>query len=367
MIIGNVNIVLEDTIIYNGSVEISDGLIVGVREESTSYDIDGQKNYLMAGFVDIHTHGGYGHHFLDCKHWDDILDGMLSEGITTVCPTSFTTEISKLNKFIAYGNSFRSKNVKIAGLNLEGPFISKSKRGIHQLENIVEIDHALLNLDKSNVKIVGYDIDKTYASEFTDYLLGKNIIPCIAHSNATCEKVLNTQGVKLIAHLFNGMSGVDHRNGGVALAGLISNMYTEVICDTVHVDKNCLKLIYKAKKEIIIITDALCCKGKGEEFSMYGKTLTVDNNVAYDNDTLAGSCMTMNNALKNFMAATSCSYSELTRFATINACDLLGIKDRGVIKKGYKADLVILNEDFEVVMTFVDGKIVYKNQVITKA
>lgn len=369
MIIYNVNVVLSDTVINNGSIEVLDGIITKIFKSGrmNSGDIDGKGLNLFPGFIDIHTHGGYGFDFCDANSIPKICSKLVEEGITSVYPTTLSLPIERLKLILENLNkSYDYVGSKVQGVHLEGPFLSTEKKGAHNEDYLKDASHSYFDLINNNVKIVSYAIEKDRDLEFTKYLFNNDIVASIAHSNALCSDVLNSvnYGLKSVTHIFNGQSGVSHRNGGVAQAGLISDdLYVEVIADLIHLDRECLSLIYKCKQidKIILITDSMQAKGLEEGIYKLGdyEVELKDDQVRLASGSLAGSVLKMPLALKNFRDVTNCSLAELSLVAATNAARLLNNNTIGEIEVGKIADLVFLDEEFKVKMTIINGKVAY--------
>ena len=175
------------------------------------------------------------------------------------------------------------------------------------------------------------------------------------------------EGATRVTHLFNAMPPFHHRNPGLVGAAFDSHITGEIIADNIHVHPMMQRLLYKVKgkNEIVLITDSMraCLLGEGES-ELGGQKVIVKNKEArLEDGTLAGSILTMNEAIKNFMKNTSAPVEEVVAMATVNPAKELGVFGRiGSLEKAKQADIVILDKDFSVVETFIKGKEVYKKQ-----
>lgn len=366
MIIYNVNIVTSERIIESGTIEIENGLIKNISDSKRNNgDVDGNGLYLMPGFIDIHTHGGYGRDFSEIDSIDYICRYLTKEGITTVCPTTITDKPENIINTLKSLNEYNNTGSKVAGIHLEGPFLNIAKKGAHKEEYLIEPSSEMFDLKANNVKVVSYAIEKDVDYKFLNYLNSNNIVSSVAHSNALAIEVNDAvnHGLKSVTHLFNGQSGVSHRDGGVALAGLVNDeLYVEVIADFIHIEKEALQLVYKSKNKhkIILITDSMQAKGmKDGNYKLGELDVEVKNGSArLKSGSLAGSVLTMNRALRNFKEATHCTMSELVLFSSKNPARLLGIDNKvGDIQVGLSADLVLLDEEFNIKKVFINGKV----------
>ena len=170
------------------------------------------------------------------------------------------------------------------------------------------------------------------------------------------------KGLKLCTHLFNGMNPLHHRDPGVVGSALLNdNVYVEFISDLVHIDKDILKLIVKVKgpDKCILISDSLsaACLGDGN-FTLGGQKVIVKNGVArIENGSLAGSIITIKDAVKNMVQKVGVDLCSVLKMAIVNPARIAGVSSfKGYIKEGYDADLNLLNDNLDVVMTMVQGK-----------
>ncbi|KAJ3636294.1 hypothetical protein Zmor_008993 [Zophobas morio] len=229
----------------------------------------------MPGFIDCHVHGGYGVDFETgtIEGYEKFAKLVAQEGITKYCQGSVTNSQENNKKYMEAFKTFMSnqkpESAICMGAHLEGPFISPARKGAHELEllrkpNVPDMKE-LIELSDDNIRVVTYANDLQDGT-FTKFLLEKNIIPSMGHTDCTYDEALRDYelGAKHCTHLFNAMSGVDHRAPGLATLVLNkSDFLAEVISDGIHLPKPILELIYKTKtaKQICIITDAMNAKG----------------------------------------------------------------------------------------------------------
>ena len=205
--------------------------------------------------------------------------------------------------------------------------------------------------------------------ELVRYLKAEKIVPSIGHSDAVYEQVLSSiqAGVSHVTHLFNGMRGLHHRDPGVAGAALLhSELMAEMIVDGVHIHPEIVKLAFlqKGVDHIILITDSMRAKWLEDGISSLGgqKVIVRDGKALLENGALAGSTLKMNDAINNMMNFTGCSLQDVVKMASYNPAKQIGVLDKkGSIAKGKDADLVVLDENNQVVLTICKGQIVYSN------
>jgi N-acetylglucosamine-6-phosphate deacetylase len=325
--------------------------------------------YVSPGFIDLQVNGGGGRDFIEAQEEEvkRIASFHASHGTTGLLATLVTAPIDQLRQ--ALESIKRARAEGILGVHLEGPFIAIGQRGAHNPKHILEP-----SLEQLRALTAGYrDLIRivTLAPELpgADRLIEEVqefAIPALGHSNATYEEALAAvnKGVKLFTHLFNAMSGFHHREPGAVGAALEGEAMVSLIVDGIHVHPAAVRLALKAKgiDKICLITDSISAAGLGDgRYSLGGQEVLVEGGVARLSDgTLAGSTLTMERAVKNFMEFTGCSLPEAVRAASLNPARLLGLDGRkGSLEEGKDADLVIFDGDLNVHYTIVGGRIVY--------
>ena len=216
------------------------------------------------------------------------------------------------------------------------------------------------------IKIVTLAPERPGAEKLIARIREIGAIPSLGHSDATYDEAIAAieRGIGLFTHTFNAMREFHHRAPGAVGAALVSAVMTELIADGIHVHPGAMRLLYKAKgpDRICLITDAISAAGLADgEYSLGGLQVFVrDATARLADGTIAGSTLTMDKAVKNFMDASGCPLPEAVRCATLNPARLLGIDERkGSIAVGKDADLVIFDEDFTVHYTIISGEVAY--------
>ena len=331
---------------------------------------------LIPGMIDLHIHGLMGVDTMDCdaQVFSKMSKYLPSEGVTSYLATTITSEPDITKKTLLLINEFLNgktySGAALLGINLEGPFISKEKSGAHNRNLVMNPDIKLFRewqyLSGNNIKIVTIAPELPGAFNFIQNVR-ENVVLSLGHTNCSYEIAYNSikEGVSLATHLFNAMSGFDHRTPGAALAVLSSDITTaEIIVDKFHINEAVIKFIYKVlgRDRIVLISDAMRAKGSGPGvYDFGGKKILVDQYTARLSDgTLAGSLLRLNYAAKNITEITDASLGDIIRMTSENPAKLLRIYDRkGSIEDGKDADLVVIDENFNVVMTLCMGEIVY--------
>lgn len=277
------------------------------------------------GLIEQHIHGAFGVDFSNCGS-DEIIDlskVLPSQGITMFFPTLVTDSIDNLQKQIKTIKKAQSKqpkdSAKIIGIHLEGPFINQEKSGIHNKNHILLPNlKDFKKIDDEIIKIVTLapELDKNY--ELCSYLKSRNIKVSAGHTLASEIDFVNQ-----VTHLFNAMGGIDHKKASTATVALTNDeISTEVIADSIHINDEVLKLIFKTKPadKIILISDALpITHSKHSEMEFWGEKIYLKNNKATNlNGTLAGSAMLLNDIITNIVSKNLLPFDKAIQMATTN-------------------------------------------------
>ncbi len=343
---------------------------VDKSQETEEINLTGE--YIFPGFIDVHIHGKGGSDTMDGSYEAlcNITATSARAGVTSLLPT--TMSMAKTNIYSALENigEFMTKGnptgAKVIGAHLEGPFINKEKKGAQPEDGIFPIDEQLILKNKEVIKIISMAPEIDNGIEFiAKYKDDFNF--SIAHTGAdydTATKAVKS-GAKSFTHLFNAMTGLNHRNPGCVGSALTNECFVEMICDDIHINSNLYTLVKNAKgmDSIMLITD--CIRAGGLEDGQYdlgGQQVTVSNGkCTLPGDVIAGSILDYNVGIRNFYNATSVSRQELAKATSINQARYLGLQDTiGEIKEGNFADYAVLDEDFNVIYTIVNGNVVYK-------
>ena len=371
MTLKNLKIVLEDRIIENGFLVIENGLIAKVGEG----DRDGEDCHgliAMPGFIDIHIHGSAGYDFMDAKEdeYKTIAESLYQEGVTTFLATTLTSDKESLARVCQVVNKVKNEISSLGGIHFEGPYISEKYKGAQNEKyirnpDIKEFDE-LQKLSGNNIKYITWAPEKAGAMEFIKHVSSQGVTVSAGHSDASFDDVKEAinNGLTNVTHTHNAMSPHHHRKPGIVTAAFnFDELYTEFICDKIHVCSNVLKTSYKiiGPERFVIITDSL--KGKHSnlnEFKLFGLDCVKRDGAAYlTSGPLAGSLLSMDQGVRNMRDITGASLIDLAKISSRNAAKSLHFDDRGIIKEGKLADLVLLDKDLNVKATYKLGKKVY--------
>ncbi|MGB9860995.1 MAG: N-acetylglucosamine-6-phosphate deacetylase [Candidatus Bipolaricaulaceae bacterium] len=325
--------------------------------------------YVAPGFLDLQANGAMGYEFLRAspEEINQILDFFLHHGTTGLLATLPTAPQEILSSALSRLSAM--KHPVLLGVHLEGPFLAEARRGAHPKEHLHPPSGQLVRTFLANfpglIKLWTLAPELPGAKEVIAELRKNGVVCALGHSDASYEEAMAafSLGVPLVTHLFNGMRPFHHRDPGLAGAALEAPVFVSLICDGVHVHPAAVRLAAKSKgfTRLLLVTDCLAPTGLPDGKYVFGVEIFVENGVPKLSDgTLAGSTLTMEKAVKNFLDFTGCSLSEAVRCATLNPAKILGIAaKKGSLGVGKDADLVIFDEDFAVHYTILGGKIVY--------
>ncbi|MCI2425226.1 N-acetylglucosamine-6-phosphate deacetylase [Candidatus Acetothermia bacterium] len=363
--------------IKTGDILLQNGIIARVGEVrlqgsamETIDTIDATGLYVSSGFIDLQTNGGGGYNFGDAAPAEihKIITFHTNHGTTGLLPTTVTAPIEQIKATI--GRVRKLNHPAVLGMHIEGPFITKEHKGAQNahyiLTSTVEQFAELAKGDEGFIKIVTLAPELPGADRLIARIREIGAIPSLGHSAATYEQALTAidQGIGLFTHLFNAMRGLHHREPGALGAALDSDVMVELIADGVHVHPMLIRLLRKTKgiEQICLVTDSISAAGLTDgQYSLGGLAVFVKNGEARLADgTLAGSTLTMEHAVKNFIEFTGCSVVDGVKTATLNPAKLLKIDEKkGSLEEGKDADITIFDADFNIYYTIINGEIVY--------
>lgn len=367
----NATIYTGKSVIENGFVRYDERIsAVGSMDdyvpETDEETIDVSGKIIVPGFIDIHSHGGYGIDMMDGdpEQLNEMTKKMLAEGITSYFPTTMTQSDENIEQALAGVKEAKETNPMIQGIHLEGPFVSPDYKGAQPEKFMRAADANTMkrwnDISGGNIRMVTYAPEMGDVSAFEEYCKANNIILSVAHSGATYDD-LKASSATHVTHLFNGQLGLHHREIGVAGYGLLEDdVITEMIVDGFHVYPSMVKLAYKTKgaDQMALVTDAMRAKGLPEGESELGgqKVIVKDKQARLENGSLAGSVLTFNDAFKNIINFTGCSIEEAVLMSSVNQAREFHLDQKGTLEAGKDADLLILNNELTVKQTILGGK-----------
>ena len=362
------------------AINIADGKIVSIGKAIYENTFDANNSIACAGYIDIHTHGGFGKDCMETtkESIETICKYHLSTGITSFVPTTMTAPIKDIENAINNIRDFKdNKYARILGIHLEGPFLSKGAAGAHKPELLVdpsdENSQFVFN-NKDIVSRVTLAPNKKFADLFTKKAVENGIQVSLGHDESIDDEIYACvdNGATSVTHMYNCTSRPSRRTTpkkhlGLTEVGLTDDrLYAEVIADDRHVPNALFKMIYKLKgaDKICLVSDSLSIAGmpNGEYYIGSGNSkqkIEIDDGVAVikELNTYAGSITPISKMVVNLVNA-GIKKEDALKMATLNPARLMGYDNIGDIKEGYLADLNILNNNLEVKTTILNGELI---------
>lgn len=367
MIYRNAHLISPGLEIEDGFLEVEEGIIIAIGPmpkcpSGESKDIEGKM--LLPGFIDIHAHGADGADVCDTsvESLQHIAERKLQEGVTTWLPTTLTLAEDRLVEVVSTVAEWApSAPLSVPGIHLEGPFINAEQAGAQNLEYVRlpsgDELRRLHGIFPAKLLSLAPDVDGAVALVRTATELG--VRTSAAHSKATHAELRAAMdaGLTHLTHFGNAMTPLHHRELGMIGGGLLEDdLMLEVIGDGVHLSDDFLRLLLKVVpiERLILITDSVAASWQDDgEFDFAGLAVTIRDGVARLADgTLAGSALKFNEGFQRMAELSGRPLSELIAITGLNQARSLGLHDRGELVIGKRADLVVLDSDFEVVPFF---------------
>ncbi|WP_314693155.1 N-acetylglucosamine-6-phosphate deacetylase [uncultured Abiotrophia sp.] len=372
-------IVLDDQVIDKAYLTIEDGKFGPIlMEEPQDAPIKDYSNSIVApGLVDTHIHGYKSHDVMDndFEGIKVISEGLLSCGVTSWLPTTLTSSAQLLNDVCeTIGNHYQEvTGAKIRGIFLEGPFFTEKYKGAQNPKYMSDPSVEKLakwhELSQGLVNKIAIAPERKGVKEFIEFAKSKGVYTALAHSDATYEEAAAAvdAGANIFVHIYNGMSGLHHRNPGMVGAALsLDEVFAEMICDGHHVHPAAARVVTRARgpKETVLITDCMRAGGMGEGQSRLGEfEVVVKDGTARLKDTgnLAGSILELKQGVKNVVDWGLVSPAEALRMASLTPAQSVGIDSVcGRIAPGYEADFIVVSDQLELEATYLDGELRYQ-------
>ena len=350
-------LILDDRV-EPGRVAIDGGRIVEVSLGGSD-----EGPFIAPGFVDVHVHGWGG---FDAMGGREALDGMamalLRRGVTSFLPTAVTAPLPDLEAFAGVVRAWLPDappdGATPLGFNLEGPFLASARKGAHDeasLRTPGATDRAVVDRLLADLRLLTVAPELDGALDLIRWLHEQGVAVSIGHSAAALDEARAgyAAGATSTTHLFNAMTGIDHRAPGVAVAALLDDdAYVELIADGIHVHPAIWELITRLKpaERLLLVSDALPVAGTdGGRGRVGGLEVEVREGrvTLAGSDTLAGSVIALDEAIRNVVAA-GIPLPAAVAAASRNPLAMLGLTDRGRIAEGQAADLVELDADLRV-------------------
>ncbi|OPA75524.1 N-acetylglucosamine-6-phosphate deacetylase [Paenibacillus selenitireducens] len=331
--------------------------------------LDGQHHLLIPGMIDVHIHGAKNHDMMDgtTTSIQAVSKACAETGCTGFLATSVSSSLDDLLAMIRSVKKVvgREEGAKIIGIHLEGPYLNVARKGMQNPKYLRHPDlHEMELIFREAgdlIKMVTIAPELPGGIELIHDLTRRNVVVAIAHSDATYEEAQLAfhEGATHITHCFNAMPSIHHRSPGLVTAALENDQVSvQAIVDGVHLHPGIIRLMHKIKgpNRMVLTTDALQAMGVGDgEYLFGGHHVAVKDGIARLQDgTLASSTVTMNRSLK-LSTTFGISLEDSIMMSSTTPASILQLNQTGRIEAGYDADLVLLDENFEVVETFIKG------------
>ncbi|MCM3478798.1 N-acetylglucosamine-6-phosphate deacetylase [Caldifermentibacillus hisashii] len=337
---------------------------------------------IVPGFIDEHIHGAGGADAMDATPdaLNKIAQHLVKEGTTAFLATTMTQSKQAIEVALKNAGEFihstenRTGQAEIIGIHLEGPFIHPKRKGAQPEEFILLPSSSQFDewqeLAQNTIRIVTLAPDQENGIALVKHLAEHGVIASIGHSDANFQDVVAAveAGASHVTHLFNGMRGLHHREPGTAGGALLLKELTvELIADGIHVHPKMIDLVFRLKDldHAVLITDSMRAKWLPDGESELGgqKVFVSDGKATLEDGTLAGSILKLNQGVKHVMEFANLTLPEVVKLVTMNPAKELGLHHRkGSIEAGKDADLVVLNEKYDPILTICRGGIAFKGE-----
>jgi N-acetylglucosamine-6-phosphate deacetylase len=377
MIVTNARLIFPDGIRNGLELVVENGKIAAIREQTHTQGkgiVDLRGNYLAPGFIDLHVHGALGRDTMEAstEAFRAICGYHASGGTTALLLTTATAALDRITDVLNAVRDCRCSVTRIAGVHVEGPFISKAKCGAQRAEFIQSPSRASVQqlLDYADViKRITIAPELPGALEAIENLYAHRISVSGGHSDAWDEEARAgfARGMRSVTHTFNCMSSA-RRRGIYRVGGLLEfalsepQISCELIADGQHVSATLMKMLYRAKGPggICLVTDATAGAGlpNGSRFSLFGRDCIVEDGVCLlaDRSALAGSASRMIDLVRTMIMKVNVPLHEAVVMATENPARAIGLQTKGRLEVGADADLVVLSPELDVVRTLAGGE-----------
>lgn len=343
-----------------------------IRMEPSASLIDIGNGKIMPGLIDLHIHGAQGYDALG-KNLSKVVDVLPKYGITAFLPTTYPVKPETfLDDLLQMAEIIQSQppGAIPLGIHLEGPYLSPHKPGMcdpNFLSPMTEDNlDKILDASRQTIRMITFAPEEGTSIEMIPDLIRRGIVPSIGHSDADFETVCRAVqlGLNHATHTFNAMSGLHHRKPGVVGAVLhFPEIVAQMIADGHHIHPAVIDLLVRVKgfERVCLISDAQPYAGMPDGRYQWGpyEMIINDGSSHLRDGTIAGSVKLMNQMLNVLVEQVGISLSEAITMGTKVPANVLGL-NKGQLRPGFDADITVLNNRYEAVMTMVGGKIVYQ-------
>ena len=373
----NGKLILKDRILEGKALLFTD-VIEGISDPGSVPEnvekIDAAGGYVAPGLIDLHIHGYLGKDVCDGTEESlrTIAGGLVKNGVTGFLPTTMTVDMAVIRQALETCRALKEeskswKGTAILGAHAEGPFINPKKKGAQDPKYILKPDAKFVKEYADIIRIITLapEMDEDFAA-IKEIRRDTDVLISMGHTDADYETALasTTVGVRHATHLFNAMSPLAHRGPGVVGAAFNSDVTTELIVDTFHVNPALYNMVYRLKGDkLCFITDCLPAGGLPEgEYTLGGqKFISKGIECRLLDGTIAGSILKLNRGVWNVYSHSDIPLFECVNCASLNPARAIGLdKTKGSIEVGKDADIILTDKEFNVQKTIIGGTVRYE-------
>lgn len=369
MIIKNVKVFRENGVFEDGEIYV-DGELIAKEASGEDIVVDGGGCYAIPGLTDVHFHGCVGRDFCEAK--EDAIEAIAEHqaacGITTICPATLTLSEEKLMAIAASAKNYVGKKGAIlCGINMEGPFICKAKKGAQNASYIHKPDAAMFRrLQEASgglFKLVDMAPEVDGAMEFIDEVKDE-VTVSVAHTMADYEtaKAAFEHGARHVTHLYNAMPPLNHREPGVIGAACENDkVYVELICDGIHIHPSTVRATFKmfGDDRVVMVSDSLEASGMPDgDYTLGGLKITLKGKkITLEDGTIAGSATNLMGCVRTAVKEMGIPLESAVKCAAVNPAKAIGVYDKyGSLTPGKVANIVLLDKNLDVKHVYIKGK-----------
>jgi N-acetylglucosamine-6-phosphate deacetylase len=366
-------------LILEGSSIAAAGPVETVTVPAGAERIDARDMVVAPGFIEPHIHGAGGADVMEGSHQslNSVSRILARHGTTSFLATTVSSPLEILTKAVERLGELMAGSFDGAqplGIHLEGPFISETKRGTHQAANVLAPDRELLvkwiRASRESLRLLTLAPELKGSDELIRAAKDSGVVVAMGHSDATFDEAASAagRGVCYAVHTFNAMRGFAHRDPGIIGEVLTDDrLFAEIIADGIHVAPSAVRLFARAKGKdrTLLVTDATSATDMPDgRYILGGDSVDVVKGICRNAEgRLAGSTLTQEVALRNFVSWTDWPLEDAIAGLTVNPARALKLERKGVLEPGADADVVIMDQALRIVKTFVAGRVVYERRM----
>ncbi len=378
-------LVVNGLVFYEGSfqkkdIRIADGKFVEISEvgslvpEALEEVLNADGKYILPGLVDVHSHGRVGedYSFATLEGLQKMSDSYASCGVTTIIGTTMTNDPIAIEKSMECMNAFCSgtySGAKLLGINMEGPFLGKDKKGAHdeqylECPNVAWFDK-MQKASGNKVCIITVDPRLDGTDAFIEKCRKEGVFVSLGHTSCDYERAIEASkiGADHVTHLFNAMNPIHHRKPGLIGAAMDTGMFVELICDGIHLHPSIIRMMFAMHPDqMLLISDSMQAAGLPDgQYELGGLPVFVKNGMATQEDgTIAGSTTNVFDAMVNVIRF-GVPVEQAVNSASYLPAKSVGLEEvTGSIKAERNADFLVVDKDWNLEQVYIDGTLFTK-------